>query len=177
VRSDPADAGHQSSLAALSLTTLGGGVRNIGTSPLYTLKTVLGATGAHPSAGAAPGADGTVGGEAAQPAAMVMGRSRRRGWLGCCCWRLWRPSSPARWGAQSMLLALPISLVMRRSCQVKIGTACRDGWSTVHIPAAELGACDRLFSPAPGQCGGDRAGGGGLGSRITTSGGWARPSA
>jgi KUP system potassium uptake protein len=56
LRSDPADAGRQGSLAALSVTALGVVFGDIGTSPLYTLKTVLGAAGAHPSASAALGA-------------------------------------------------------------------------------------------------------------------------
>ncbi len=56
MRPDAADAGRPGSLGALRLTALGVVFGDIGTSPLYTLKTVLGATGAHPSASAALGA-------------------------------------------------------------------------------------------------------------------------
>jgi KUP system potassium uptake protein len=54
-RPDAADAGLPGSLGALSSTALGVVFGDIGTSPLYTLKTVLGATGAHPSGSAALG--------------------------------------------------------------------------------------------------------------------------
>src|SRR5271166_3699233 len=46
---------HRSGLTAMSLAALGVVFGDIGTSPLYTLKTVLDTTGAHPSAQAALG--------------------------------------------------------------------------------------------------------------------------
>src|SRR5271154_4714841 len=52
---------NRSGLTAMSLAALGVVFGDIGTSPLYTLKTVLDTTGAHPSAQAALGSLSLIG--------------------------------------------------------------------------------------------------------------------